>query len=221
MNEVPACWLTRALVTPRTLFERGIKDTYVWHQMVWQAFPGRDGQPRNFLTRLDDKPGGTQLLIVSPAEPVRPAWLGAADTWDTKPIPLTYFRARPYRFQLRANPTYKPVKDQAGKYIEDAKKRKRRAITGEAELAAWLRRKGETGGFRLVDNYPLETWSEAQYFDKRPPGGPHHSGIHAAVAFSGVIEITDPLLFVTTTFAKGVGSAKAFGFGLLVLAPVG
>ncbi len=188
--------------------------------MVWQAFPGRDGEKRDFLTRLDDKSGGTQLLIVSPIAPVRPDWLGDQDVWETKPIPPAYFQARRYRFQLRANPTHKPVKDKDGNYIADAKKRKRRVVTGEVELAAWLRRKGEAGGFRLSESAPLETWSEVQRFEKRPAEGPQHRGIHGTVDFSGIIEITDPALFLAATFAKGIGSAKAFGFGLLVLAPL-
>lgn len=43
MSETPTCWLTRAVITPRTLFARGIKDAYTWHQLVWQAFPGQMG----------------------------------------------------------------------------------------------------------------------------------------------------------------------------------
>ena len=219
MSDIPVCWLTRALVTPRTLFTRGIRDAYTWHQLVWQAFPGRDGQARDFLTRLDDKPEGSQLLIISPTQPVRPDWLGDADLWESKPIPPAYFRTRRYRFQLRANPTHKPVKDSQGNYIADAKKRKRRAVTGQAELAAWLQRKGQAGGFRLLEDLPMETWSDVQHFEKRPAGGAHHHGVHAVVDFSGVLEITDPVLFLNVPFAKGIGSAKAFGLGLLVLAP--
>ncbi len=220
MSDAPVCWLTRAIITPRMLFKRGIRDAYTWHQMVWQAFPGRDGKTRDFLTRLDDKPGGAQLLIVSPVEPRRPDWLGAADAWESKPIPSAYFQARRYRFQLRANPTHKPVKDQDGQYIADAKKRKRRAITGDAELTAWLRRKGEAGGFRLCDGVELQIWRDAQRFEKRQADGIRQRGVHAAVDFSGVVEITDSPLFLSNTFSKGLGTAKAFGFGLLVLAPL-
>ena len=32
-----------------------IRDTYDWHQRVWQAFGGRDGQERDFLIRVDRK----------------------------------------------------------------------------------------------------------------------------------------------------------------------
>jgi len=164
MNDQPVCWLTRALISPQTLFTRRLNDAYAWHQFVWKAFPGRDGQLRDFLTRLDEKPDGIQLLIVSPVQPIQPDDLGATDKWETRPIPTAYFQARCYRFQLRANPTHKPVKDKDGNYIADAKKRKRRAITGEVELAAWLKRKGETGGFQIVETVPLETWREVQQF---------------------------------------------------------
>jgi len=44
-------------------------------------------------------------------------------------------------------------------------------------------------------------------------------GVHYAVEFQGVLTVTDPALF-RTTFTTGIGSAKAFGFGLLALAPV-
>jgi CRISPR system Cascade subunit CasE len=40
------------------------------------------------------------------------------------------------------------------------------------------------------------------------------------VEFQGVLELTDPAIF-HETFARGIGSAKAFGFGLIVLAPSG
>jgi CRISPR-associated protein Cas6/Cse3/CasE subtype I-E len=212
-------WLTRGLITHRTLFARGIKDAYTWHQLVWQAFPGRDGAPRDFLTRLDDKSSGVQLLIVSPTTPIRPDWLGGGDEWESKRIPATYFSARRYRFQLRANPTYKALNDKNGNYISDPRNRKRRAITGETELTAWLQRKGEAGGFRLVAQAPLEIRRDVQAFEKRSAEGAQMRGLHNAVDFSGILEVTDPTRFLEQTFAKGLGSAKAFGFGLLVITP--
>lgn len=41
-----------------------------------------------------------------------------------------------------------------------------------------------------------------------------------AVRFEGILTVTDPDTF-RTTVATGIGSAKAFGFGLLSLAPGG
>lgn len=213
----PTCWLTRGMISNRTLAGRSIADAYTWHQMVWKAFPGRDGEPRDFLTRLDEKINGMQLLIVSPCRPERPEWLGEADAWESKLIGSDFFRPRRYRFQLRANPTVKRVvRDSTG----TAKKNGRReAIRDETELQTWLQRKGEAGGFRLAEPASLETWAEPQPFEKKSVRKTGNRPVHNAVDFSGFIEISDPSLFFNHTFSKGIGSAKAFGFGLMVLSP--
>ena len=45
------------------------------------------------------------------------------------------------------------------------------------------------------------------------------AGLHSAVEFQGVLVVTDPAKF-HETFTRGIGPAKAFGFGLLVIAPI-
>ena len=52
-----------------------------------------------------------------------------------------------------------------------------------------------------------------EYFEKQGL-----RGLHSAVEFQGVLNVTDPAKF-HETFARGIGPAKAFGFGLLVIAP--
>ena len=44
-------------------------------------------------------------------------------------------------------------------------------------------------------------------------------GKHAAVDFTGVMRVTDRDLFIQT-FNTGIGSAKGFGYGLLMLKPI-
>ena len=43
-------------------------------------------------------------------------------------------------------------------------------------------------------------------------------GLHNAVEFCGPLTVTDPAKF-QETFARGVGSAKGFGFGMLAVVP--
>ena len=45
------------------------------------------------------------------------------------------------------------------------------------------------------------------------------SGYHGGVQFRGTLEVIDPERFIET-YQSGIGSAKGFGFGLLLLAPV-
>lgn len=203
-------YLTQSIIDHATAAKRGLRDTYDWHQAVWKAFPGRDGKNRDFLTRLDERDDGFRLLIVSAEIPTRPDWC-PVDCWQSKPIPETYFGKSRYAFQLCANPTKKVTKLQPDG--SPTKNGKRVPLRTREELVAWIQRKSEQGGF-VVEEATLRTIPRGrEYFQKN---GAH--GLHSAVEFQGVLDVTDPAKF-HETFKRGLGSAKAFGFGLLVIAP--
>lgn len=206
-------YLSQLVLDFETAARLRLRDSYAWHQAAWKAFPGRDGQPRDFLTRLDQRPEGFRLLIVSPVAPVRPGWCSpAAENWKTQPIPEDYFAHARYAFQLRANTTKKVTK--LAPDGSPTKNGRRLPLRGRDEFLAWIKRKGEQGGF-AVEETTLRTFSRGPcYFKKDEHGGPH-----TAVEFQGVLTVTDPIRF-HDTFTRGIGSAKAFGFGLLVIAPV-
>lgn len=203
-------YLTQATIDHAIAAKRGFRDVYDWHQAVWKAFPGRDGQGRDFLTRLDEREEGFRLLIVSPEIPTRPDWCPGA-AWQTKPIPVTYFSRRRYAFQLRANPTKKVTK--LGADGNPTKNGQRVPLRTREEYVAWMQRKGEQGGF-AVESDTLRTIQQGrEYFQKK-----EMRGLHATVEFQGVLTVVDPVKF-HDSFTRGIGSAKAFGFGLLVIAP--
>jgi len=207
-------YLTQALLDYAVAARLRLRDIYDWHQAAWKAFPGRDGQRRDFLTRLDrlDEQGLFRLLIVSHDEPVRPDWCPTGpDSWKTKPIPDTYFSRRIYRFQLRANPTKKiRVDNPDGTRKPNGR---RVPLCTREELADWLCRKGKSGGFMVAQSSLRILRLGREAFEKKGT-----CGIHSAVEFEGGLEVTNAKLF-HETFTRGIGSAKAFGFGLLVIAP--
>jgi CRISPR system Cascade subunit CasE len=205
-------YLTQVTLDFATAARLRLRDCYDWHQAVWKAFPGRDRERREFLTRLDRRREGFRLLIVSPTQPVRPDWCPSdAESWKAKPIPESYFTRRRYMFQLCANPTKKVASKPDGTVTKNG----RRVPLGKREeLVEWIKRKGEQGGF-AADEATLRTFSRGrEYFEKN--GRP---GLHSAVEFQGVLTVTDPAKF-HEAFTRGIGSAKAFGFGLLVIAPI-
>ena len=163
---------------------------------------------------MDRKEEAYRVLILSRSVPAKPDWC-PTDCFGTKEIPDGFFAHPRYRFSLLANPTHKPVKDKAGNDIADAKKRKRRAITRREDLIAWLQRKADSGGFAINADSLRTIPRGREYFHK---DGRSH-GTHTAVEFQGELTVTDPAQF-RVTVATGIGSAKAFGFGLLVLAPL-
>jgi len=188
-----------------------IRDTYDWHQRVWQAFGGHDGQPRDFLVRVDRKEEAYRVLILSRSVPAKPDWC-PSDCFGTKEIPGHFFAHRGYRFRLLANPTKKVRSNKAG---ERTKNGRRVPVTQREELVGWLQRKAKVGGFDINADSLRTVPRGREFFHK---DGISH-GTHSAVEFQGELTVTDPTEF-RATVAAGIGSAKAFGYGLLVLAPV-
>ena len=189
-----------------------IRDTYDWHQRVWEAFGDRDGQSRDFLIRVERKEEAYRVLILSQSVPSRPNWC-PSDCFSTKPIPERFFEHGRYGFSLLTNPTKKLRVDNPD---GTRKKNGRRVpITRIEECAAWLQRKGTNGGFSIEPERVRVIPRGREFFHKD-----HTSrGTHTAMEFQGELTVTDPELF-RSTIAAGIGSAKAFGFGLLILAPL-
>jgi CRISPR system Cascade subunit CasE len=101
-------------------------------------------------------------------------------------------------FRLRANPTIK-------------RHGKRYGLYQEAEQIEWLRRKAEEGGFILE----MATPAIQQRQLRSSRRGAEMQFL--AVRFDGMLRVSDPARFVET-LSSGLGSAKAFGFGLLTVA---
>lgn len=198
-------FLTRIQVDRRTAAQRHLQDSYAWHQALWKAFP--DTKDRNFLYRVESKDGGFLLYLLSEAEPAAPDW----GIWETKKIGESFLNFSTYRFQLCANPTRRYVNDGQGARFE---KSKRFVVADPVALNQWIVRKAEQGGFAVEEDSLQISPPLNQPFYKNGKGGNHKR-----VEFQGILRVTNPEQF-KETFNKGIGSAKAFGFGLLVLQPI-
>jgi CRISPR system Cascade subunit CasE len=122
---------------------------------------------------------------------------------QTKQVAETFLCHSRYRFQLKANPTMRRSCD-----------RRRLGIYNEDQLYEWIQRKASQNGF------------EAEV-DALVVGGPQNvvfvrngkRGKHVAVDFQGILCVKERETF-KDAFEKGIGSAKSFGFGLLMLQPM-
>src|SRR5690606_12284151 len=97
-------------------------------------------------------------------------------------------------FRLQANPTVK-------------RNGKRHALYQELQLLSWLDRKAHEHGFQ-VKSESIRLVKHGNTYGKQRNQTWH------AVQFDGVLSITDPDRFKQAVH-DGIGSAKAFGFGLL------
>lgn len=215
--------LTRVFLDYETAALRGIHDAYDWHQRAWDAFPHLDGArnanredsaPRHFLTRLDEKDGGCQLLLLSPSEPRRPDWCPEhGRNWQSKPVAPSFLEHDCYRFSLRANPTWKLTpKGPEGRRSGQGK---RVPLHEPEELREWLARKASVSGFTLEPSLRITPLGLRHFAKQRE----RRLGTLHIVDFEGVLRVSDRPAF-QTAFANGLGSAKAFGCGLLLLQPL-
>ncbi len=177
------------------------RDAYALHRLVWRFFPGMG--KRRFLYRADYAPGGARLCMLSPLPPLCPADL-PQDRLCCAPIPPDFHRARDYRFCLRANPTKRSPEPHG----------RRLPLTGDDELLRWLRRKGEQGGF--LPGEDVRAVPEAPLPFCKPGCAP---ALHHSVQFCGSLSVRDPETFRRAR-EHGFGSAKSFGFGLMLLLPL-
>jgi len=194
-------FLSRKQIDHQTAAQHQLTDSYAWHKALWKAFP--ETENRNFLFRVENHSNGFMVYLLSEKKPINLDW----GIWESKVVSEAFLTHSCYRFQLCANPTVK-------RKIEGRKNGTRTAICDADELKTWLLRKAEQSGFSIDESALQISPPINQPFRKNGK-----IGNHKRVEFQGVLNVIRPDLF-KETFKNGIGSAKAFGFGLLVLQPV-
>lgn len=212
-------FLSRFQIDLDNAIELGIRDNYQWHKKIWEFFPNNKNIKRDYLSRIDNFDRAFLIWILSHTKPDCPVWLDP-DSLSTKPISDSFLSHSKYAFDIIANPTKSLTSS------EKSKRGKRVSIIKKDELREWIERKGVSrsldqngkpvsGGFKIIDEKPLEIGRMYENYFKKG----EHTGFHGGVKFKGFLEVTDPVAF-KQTFYKGIGGAKGFGFGLMLLAPI-
>lgn len=96
-------------------------------------------------------------------------------------------------------------------------KSKKVGIYQEKEQLEWLSRRGLNDGFEIL-NANIDSFEDHRANKSQKDNRREIPKIHT-VTFSGILRITDPEKF-KIAYTKGIGSGKAFGCGMLLLARV-
>lgn len=236
-------YLSRLILNPRDrAVRRDLADCQQLHRTILSAFPTADGDARErfgVLFRLEppSRDGAQLVLLVQSGE--MPEWgkLPAEyllATNDDLPNPAlksldalydALESGRALRFRLRANPT-KKIDTKSG---PDGQRRNGRRIPvgGTEARLAWLERKASGHGFRLLSVQGQPDVASAIVGPGQRYGGWRvgEDGRVArlsfdAVTFDGSLVVTAVEPF-RAALASGIGPGKAYGFGLLTVAPTG
>jgi CRISPR system Cascade subunit CasE len=137
-------------------------------------------------------------------------------------------------FRLRANPTKRITETVSG---DSLPKSKRVELLREEDQIAWLirkgreREKGKPGGFEILMKdiegrngeilqiARVDVIREGKQIGWKTDDTLKRKTTHLAVRYEGLLRVADPGSF-RETLARGIGPGKAFGFGLLSVAPV-
>lgn len=202
-------YLSQLKLNPRSrMVQRELTSPYQLHRTLLQAF-ATDRQTSHVLHRAEYNHRGSQpvILVQSTKSPdwsqLRDAYLlGAA----TKPIDVQLSSGQSYRFRLRASPTIaKRRRDAQG----NRRNSNRVPLVREEKQLAWLSRRADQHGFRLLH---VQVSNPLRQHDRRK------KITVFSVQFDGLLQVADAEAF-NSAWRTGIGPSKAFGCGLLSLAP--
>jgi CRISPR system Cascade subunit CasE len=232
-------FLTRfRLNTARVGARRLLGSPQSLHAAVMASFPERPdhrGDGPRVLWRVDQQSRSEVLLyVVSPERPdlthlvEQAGWPTATGGWQTKPY--APFLARlaaddTWAFRLTANPVHSIRR-------HDAEPTKRTAHITPRHQLDWLLKRQTDAGFAIVERPGprpdgLEgPWHEVVVhhraelaFRKRSESDDRaHSVTLTRVTYDGRLRVLDPDA-LRRTLTAGLGKAKAYGCGLMTLAP--
>lgn len=142
---------------------------------------------------------GTRFTVLTDDERFDPSrWGDAVTDLTTEVYAPTVARGARVLFEVRLC----PVTRSTGKTV--------RALRGAGELDPFIERLGQRHGFEVL-SYATQ-WERGYRIDRQAPPLP-------SVTVSGELEAIDEAQIVGALY-RGVGRAKRFGFGLLLIRPL-
>lgn len=196
-------------------------DEYRLHQLFWDLFPDAPDASRDFLYRRDEDQGWPVFYLLSEREP---RTTSLTLEIETKPFDPKLRRGDRLTFSLRANPVRtrkaadgnpkKRIRDDVVMHLKKKLKAQNQDVPSKVELTQmagkeWLSQRAEKNGFTLeavrADSY--------QQHSLRRKGS---RVTFSTVDFHGVLTVQAPQAFLQSLF-RGIGPAKAFGCGLMLI----
>lgn len=188
-----------------------IKDAYALHKIVYSLFDDvrsaeekKTGKSSGFLYA---EHGGDyksrKILLLSNRMP-HPQIQGQYGRVTSKEIQPEFLQLNHYRFKVIVNPV-----------VCNGATRKIIPVKGRENVARWFADRCENWGFKVsLDHLQVDGINVQQF------AAQNQSKVTIAQSpIQGVLEVTDRQKFIKS-FSQGIGRGRAFGCGLLQIAPI-
>lgn len=204
-------YLSELTLDRRAMQGLRITDAYSLHRVVYSLFHDWRSDAEKFTSLpsgivFADRGGdlrGRHVLMLSDRPPLATDIDGYGHV-NSKPLPDSFFNHTRYRFQLIVNPTRR-----------DARSHKLIPVRGREAIADWFcRRAPQNWGFTVAPASLQISRVEVQCFNNKA----RRPVTLAQAHLNGLLQVTDPVRF-RHSVAAGIGRGRAFGCGLLQLAP--
>ena len=212
-------------LSPRDIVALSKHNGYQDHQLVWQMFADNPDRQRDFIYRHEMINGSQVFYTVSQREPG-----GNTKIWEilTKEYKPRLRSGQLLGFTLRANPI-RARRDDDGiqkrhdVIMEEKLKLKREGKDCDVPDVVqknglqWLEERAISHGFRIAsNNVRVDGYQQHKLFKRK---GTNPISL-STVDFNGILVVTEPDAFIEKCLFSGIGHAKGFGCGLMLVKPV-
>ena len=160
------------------------------HRLVWCMFPNDLKERPSVIYRIQKD----VIYVISSIATIATQQVGEMfSSFQTKEFSPQFSKGMSLSFDLLANP------------VRTSEEGKRMALLDAESQKEWIVRQGQNFGFAVKT---LDIGCYEKMFINRSPV--------FAVQFNGVLQVDDPIKFIVAV-TNGIGKAKAYGLGMLMV----
>lgn len=212
----------RRNVSPYHIFNLTKGNGYNVHQLIWNLFADTPKRQRDFLYHYESINGVPTFYAVSERKPIDTVGIWELTSKEYHPKLLA---GQTLSFTVRVNPILSK-RDEAGRQhrhdvvMEGKNKLKNQGNhVNETEIVQrcgvqWLRARCDGLGFNIDASMVRADGYRQHKLNKRKND---QVITFSTLDFSGILTVTEPDTFITDCLYKGIGPAKGFGCGLMMV----
>lgn len=208
--------------SPHDVAALGKGNGYQAHQLVWNLFADSPDRCRDFLYRHETVKGWPTFYTISERQPTDTTGLWEVQSKEYRPKLVSGQRLA---FTLCVNPIRSKRDENGRQHRHDVIMEAKTLLKGQGERideAEVIQKQGERWLMERCSKLGFSVSSEGLRVDgyqqhRLFKGKGNQPIIFSTLDFNGILTVTDPETFVTECLFRGIGPAKGFGCGLMMV----